>query len=330
VASRKRIGCRGERRYHGTTFGTDSVARLLFQLAFDMKLGIALEGIRSAVELARLAARIEELGFDSLWTPDHIAYSQPICDPFQVLAIAADATTRIRLGTGVYLLPLRHPTHVAKMAASLDWLCGGRLTLGVGVGGEFAAEFAACETPRAERDARADESIPILRALWRGAEPPREARFFRVPPLSLAPPPVQSGGPPIWIGGRSDAALRRAAQLGDGYLGYFLDAAGIRSRMERIREWRGAAPIASALMSFARIERDGAGALARARRRLGALYGSQTESAAARFGIVGTIETCRARVAEIAAAGVEHLLFSPIADGGDLDEQLEALARLGR
>jgi len=87
-----------------------------------MKLGIALEGIRSASALARLAARVEELGFDSLWTPDHVAYSQPICDPFQVLAIAAAATIRIRLGTAVYLLPLRHPTHVAKMAASLDWL----------------------------------------------------------------------------------------------------------------------------------------------------------------------------------------------------------------
>src|SRR5207237_5464450 len=102
-----------------------------------MKLGVALEGIRPAAELHRLAARIEALRFDSLWTPDHVAFSQPISDPFQVLAACAAATTRIRLGTCVYLLPLRHPTHVAKMAASLDWLCGGRLTLGVGVGGEF-------------------------------------------------------------------------------------------------------------------------------------------------------------------------------------------------
>jgi probable F420-dependent oxidoreductase len=291
-----------------------------------MKLGIALEGIRPAAELARLAARIEELGFDSLWTPDHVAYSQPICDPFQVLAIAASATTRIRLGTGVYLLPLRHPTHVAKMAASLDWLCGGRLTLGVGVGGEFAGEFAACEVPRSERDARADESIPILRALWAGVEPPREDRFFHVPQVSLSPPPLQRVGPPIWIGGRSDAALRRAARLGDGYIGYFLDAAGIRSRMERIHAWRGALPITCALVSFTRIEPDGTSALARARRRLGALYGPVAESAAARFGIVGTAETCQARVAEIAAAGVGHLLFSPITDGDDLEEQLEILA----
>jgi probable F420-dependent oxidoreductase len=308
------------------TFEARALARVLFRLAIDMKLGVALEGIRSAVELARLAARVEELGFDSLWTPDHVSYSQPICDPFQVLAVAAAATTRIRLGTGIYLLPLRHPTHVAKMAASLDWLCGGRLTLGVGVGGEFAAEFAACELPRAERDARADESIPVLRALWSGGDPPRDGRFFRVPRVSLSPPPLQRGGPPIWIGGRSDAALRRAARLGDGYLGYFLDAAGIRSRMERIRAWRGPAPIVCALMSFTRIERDATSALARARRRLGALYGPDTESAAARFGIVGTVETCQARVTEIAAAGVEHLLFSPITDGGDLEEQLEILA----
>src|SRR5438067_701760 len=82
-----------------------------------MKLGVALEGIRPAAELHRLAARIEALRFDSLWTPDHVAFSQPISDPFQVLAACAAATTRIRLGTCVYLLPLRHPTHVAKMAA---------------------------------------------------------------------------------------------------------------------------------------------------------------------------------------------------------------------
>src|SRR5262249_51305500 len=123
-----------------------------------------------------------------------------------------------------------------------------------------------------------------------------------------------------------DAALRRAARLGDGYLGYFLDAAGISSRMERIRAWRGAAPIACALMSFARIERDPASALTRARRRLGALYGPDTESAAARFGIVAPTEVARAGLPERARAGAEPLLFPPIPDGGDLEEQLEILA----
>ena len=292
-----------------------------------MKLGIALEGVRPAAELARLAARIEALGFDSLWAPDHVAFSQPICDPLQVLTACAAATTRLRLGTCVYLLPLRHPTHVAKMVASVDWLSGGRLTLGVGVGGEFPAEFAACEVPLRERGARADESIAVLRALWAGTEPPPGGSFFRVPPTSLAPLPPQIGGPPIWVGGRSEAAIRRAARLGDGYLGYFLDAAGIRTRMERIRELRGAEPIVCALMAFGRIESDAQRALANTSRRLTAMYGAGMESAAPRFGVVGTADACRARVRELAAAGVEHLVLSPIIEG-DLEDQLERLATL--
>jgi probable F420-dependent oxidoreductase len=291
-----------------------------------LKFGIALEGIRRVTELGSLAARVEALGFDSLWAPDHLSYSQPVCDPFQVLSICAAATRTIRLGTCVYLLPLRHPAHTAKMTASLDWLSSGRLTLGVGVGGEFPGEFAACEVPLAERGRRANEAIPILRALWSGETPPA-GRLFHVPRTRIEPTPVQASGPPIWVGGRSEAALRRTATLADGYLGYFLDADGIRTRMARIRELAGSSrPIVCALMAFARIERDGRSALARAQHRLGALYGTETRSAAERFGIIGTIEQCRERIAELAAAGVEHLLLSPIVEGDDLDTQLEALA----
>jgi len=303
-----------------------------------VKLGIALEGVRRAAELGALAARVEALGFDSLWTADHVSFSQPICDPFQVLSIFAVATRRITLGTCVYVLPLRHPTHVAKMAASLDWLSGGRLVLGVGVGGEFPAEFAACEVPRGERDARANGSIPILRALWTGGTPPGDGRFFHVPPVSIAPAPARAGGPPIWVGGRSPSALRRAAHLADGYLGYFLDAAGYRTRLAEIRELRAAAPdperrgapLAAALMSFARVERDRSSALERAAARLGQMYGAATAPAAARFGIVGSPEDCRSRIAELEEAGVEHLVFSPIGSLDETTEQLERLASLRR
>jgi len=299
-----------------------------------MKIGIALEGARPIQELARLAARVEALGFDSLWAPDHIAFSQPICDPLQVLSACAAATTRIGLGTCVYLLGLRHPTHAAKLTASLDWMSGGRFTLGIGIGGEFPAEFAACEVPLGERGARTNEAIRVVRALWSGTTPP-EGRFFQVPATKLSPAPAQPGGPPIWVGGRSEAALRRTAWLGDGYLGYFLDAAGLRARMARIRELRAQAPdparrdtpLTCATMVFARIDDDGTRALAVGERRLGALYGSGMESAAGRFGVLGTAAECRERVAGLAEAGVQHLLLSPIVDG-DLDTQLERLSAL--
>jgi len=300
-----------------------------------MKLGIALEGIRPAGELAPLAAKIEKLGFSSLWTPDHISYTQPISDPFQVLSVCASTTRRLTLGTCVYLLPLRHPTLVAKLTASFDWLSGGRLVLGVGVGGEFAGEFAACEVPTAERGARANEAIPILRALWQGATPP-PGRFFRVPPTRITPAPLQASGPPIWVGGRSEAALRRAASLADGYLGYFLDAAGVQARVARLRDLRAEAtderrreiPLTMAMQTFVRTENDRERALSRVTARLGAMYGAETQRAAGRFAIVGTREDCRQRLAELAEAGVEHLIFSPVLVSDDLEDQLERLALL--
>ena len=300
-----------------------------------MKLGIALEGIRPAAELASIAAKIESLGFDSLWTPDHVAYTQPIADPFQVLSICAAATRRITLGTAVYLLPLRHPAHVAKQTASLDWLCGGRLVLGVGVGGEFPQEFAACEIPLAERGARASEAMPIVRALWRGADPPA-SRFFHVPSTRLVPASPRPAGPPIWVGGRSPAALRRAAWLGDGYLGYFLDARGMHERAQTLRELRAQAPdgerrgaaLMIALQTFIRVDEDEGRAVTRVAARLGEMYGAETQRAANRLTIAGNLEQCRRRLAELAAAGVEHLVCSPVATPDDLDAQLERLARL--
>ena len=290
-----------------------------------MKIGIAIEGIRPAAEAGDLAARLESYGFDSIWTADHLSFSQPILDPFSVLAIYASRTTRVQIGTSVLLLPLRHPALVAKQAASLDWLSNGRFVFGIGVGGEFPAEFAAAGVPLKERGARTNEAIPILKALWRGEAPPAEGRFFRVPATKIDPPPRQAGGPPIWVGGRSDAALRRAALLADGYLGYFLDAEGFRERMAAIRGMTERS-IAGAMMAFARIDDRREAALERASARLGAMYGAATAPAAGRYGVGGAHDDCRAKIAELRDAGVEHLIFSPIYGPAELIPQLERLA----
>ncbi len=300
-----------------------------------MKIGVAVEGIRRAAEAGDLAERIEGLGFDSIWTPDHLSFTQPILDPFTVLGIYASRTKRILLGTGVFLLPLRHPALVAKQAASLDWLCGGRFVLGIGVGGEFPREFEAAGVPLRERGARTNEAIPILRALWAGKAPPMDGRYFKVPPTPFEPAPSRKDSLPIWVGGRSDAALRRAAHLADGYIGYLVDADGFRKRMSRIREMRAGerrdAPFTAALVAFARIGEKRAAAVERTAARLGAMYGAATAPTAARFAIAGTADDCRARVAALAAAGVEHLVLSPIATLEEYDEQLVGLSEaLGR
>jgi len=301
-----------------------------------VKVGVAVEGIRRAAKAGDLAERVEGLGFDSIWTPDHLSFTQPILDPFTVLGIYAARTKRLLLGTGVFLLPLRHPALVAKQAASLDWLCGGRFVLGIGVGGEFPREFAAAGVPLRERGARADEAIPILRALWAGEAPPAHGRFFKVPPTSIEPAPTRKSSLPIWVGGRSEAALRRAAQLADGYIAYLVDAEGFRKRISRIREMRAAKregeTFSAALVAFARIAESRTAAVERTAARLGAMYGAPTAPAAARFAIAGTADDCRERVAALAAAGVEHLVLSPIATLEEYDEQLAGLsaALIGR
>jgi len=296
-----------------------------------MQVGLLLGGLSTAGELGELAAEAEALGYASLWAGDHVAFPSPILDPFQILSCFAVRTERVRLGTCVYLLALRHPTVVAKMVASLDFVAGGRLVFGVGVGGEFPGEFRACGVPVTERGARTNEGIAALRRLWAGGEATHRGRFFDIGPVRLAPSPPQGAGLPIWIGGRTEAALRRAAKLGDGYVGYLLDADGFRQRMGRIGELaaaagRPASAVTPALMTFAIVDRDREQARARAGAVLGAMYGRPMEGAAVRYCITGTAANCREAVAAYAAAGCEHLILTPLAYGDGLREQMRLLA----
>ena len=113
-----------------------------------------------------LAQRVEASGFDSIWTGDHVSFHNPLYESLTLLASYAGITKRIKLGTAVYLLALRHPTVVAKITSTLDVLSAGRLIFGVGVGGENPKEFEACGIPHHERGARVNEGIEVLRALW--------------------------------------------------------------------------------------------------------------------------------------------------------------------
>jgi probable F420-dependent oxidoreductase len=188
--------------------------------------------------LAEVARKAEALGYESVWLPEHLIvplemhspypYSADgtfpggahvaLHDPFVALSYVAACTERIKLGTGVFVLPLRNTVAVAKAAASLDVLSNGRFLFGIGVGW-FVDEFAAAGMPFADRAARAREAIRLMRTLWREETPQFAGRFHSVPPSGFSPKPVQPGGPPIILGGESPAALRRAAALGDGWIG---------------------------------------------------------------------------------------------------------------
>src|SRR5215468_2518795 len=144
-------------------------------------------------ELVKLVQLVDRCGYDSMWVGDHVAFALPILDPFLQLAQAAVASRRLTFGTGVYLLPLRHPGPVAKQVATLDHLCEGRFIFGVGVGGEFPKEYELCGVPMAERGARLTESLEVLRTLWTGQPATHDGRFFKFDSVTMQPPPRQAG-----------------------------------------------------------------------------------------------------------------------------------------
>ncbi len=202
-----------------------------------MKFGIAFANTGPFVEpdaAATFAAAAEANGFESLWTVEHVVvpsgyestypYSadgkmpgredSPIPDPLIWLAYIAGATTRIRLATGILILPQRNPVVLAKELATLDHLSGGRMTLGIGIGW-LAEEFAAIGIPFSERAGRTDEYVAALRALW-SDDPTHHGEFASFTNCIVRPRPV-AGAIPIHVGGHSTAAARRAGRLGDGY-----------------------------------------------------------------------------------------------------------------
>ena len=281
------------------------------------------------IEFAQAA---EELGFDSLWVGDHILWRTPLLEPLTLLAAVATRTKRIRLGTGVLLLPLRQPTVVAKMVATLDYLSRGRVILGVGVGGENPKEFEACGVPPGERGRRTDEGIEILRRLWTESSASFAGQFWRFSEVDLQPKPVQQPCPPVWIGGRSEAALRRAGRLGDGWIDYFVTPQGFRESMARIAAHGAAAgramdsfAAAHVLMTYVAPTKDEA---KRATEQyLSHYYDHAFRFLLARYCALGTPEDCIAKVQRFAEAGARYIVLVPTCGPESIVAQLETLAR---
>jgi len=166
------------------------------------------------------ARRAEASGLDGLIVGDHVTFYGYGNDGLITLTAVAAVTSRIGLQTSVYLLPLRHPVPVALQAAQLDQLSGGRLILGIGVGGEDPHEFLSCGVDPHTRGARTNEALQILSRLWTEDNVTFEGRHFRLDDVTVYPKPLRPI--PLYVGGRSEAALRRAGRHGDGYTGIWL------------------------------------------------------------------------------------------------------------
>ena len=192
-----------------------------------MRIGFSLLnnwGFDDPQPLVDLACRAEELGIDSVWAHDHVFNvghvfdrigGKPYYEPLTLLGFVAGRTQRVRLGTSVLVLPYHNAVRLAKTAATLDALSGGRLVMGVGVG-LIEKEMRAMGSPYAERGAFTDESIAVMRALWAQDDPKFDGKYYQFDGMKFSPKPKQKPIPVV-IGGVSRAAIRRAARLGDGW-----------------------------------------------------------------------------------------------------------------
>jgi probable F420-dependent oxidoreductase len=201
-----------------------------------VKFGVALGALNPRVhEAATLEA--ERLGFESVWLPEHLVFTRrmsrsphpgeehppvppdtPIYDAFAYLAYLAARTERVRLGTHVFNIGLRHPFTAARGAQTVDLLSGGRFEFGIGASW-LEEEWRATQLDFSTRGRRVDEAIDVCKRLWAEETVTHDGEFFSFDEVAFEPKPVQRPGPPILVGGESKAALRRAARVGDGWIG---------------------------------------------------------------------------------------------------------------
>jgi probable F420-dependent oxidoreductase len=279
------------------------------------------------------AVRLEELGYDSAWTSEHIFFYFPTFDALTQLAAMAARTERIQLGTAVFLLPLRPPALAAKEIASVDIISNGRVVLGIGVGGEYPKEFEAVGVPVKERGARTNEAMDVIKRLFTEDRVTFDGRFTRLDGVSLQPKPAQKGGPPFWVAGRSEAAMRRAGRLGDGYLPYLFSPDRFRDGLAKVREHaeqagRDPAAITPALYQFIALADTYEEAKQVAAAELSMRYNQPFEKIVDRYVVMGNPEDCARRLGDFADAGVQHFILVPLVkDYGSFMDHVEAYAR---
>ncbi|MBI2322699.1 MAG: LLM class flavin-dependent oxidoreductase [Chloroflexi bacterium] len=278
-----------------------------------------------------LAERVEALGYDGLWSGDHFVTQTPFLHALTLLGAFAARTTRVTLGTSVLILPLHNVAETAKAVSTLDFLCGGRFVLGVGVGGEMKKEWEVAGVPLGDRGRRADEYIQALRALWTSDAASFSGRYCQFADVNMQPKPAQPGGPPILVGGRSDAALVRAGRLADGWMAYMVTSERYAESVEKMRAAAMAARrdpgrLRLAHLIFWYVGRDHEQARSLAITNLSRRYNQPFDKLVDKYCAVGSPEACAEALRSFVAAGVDELVFMPIAPPDELLDQIAMLA----
>jgi probable F420-dependent oxidoreductase len=261
---------------------------------------------------------LESMGVDSMWVGGHVATPNGVQEGIVAITRLVENTEHVLVGNSILLLPLYPPAIVAKMMADLDHASGGRLRLGVGIGGEYPAEFAACQIPVRERGRRTDEAIGLLRKLWTGGEVDHEGRFYPMQGVRILPAPVQPGGPPIYVSGRSEAAMRRAATIGDGWMPYLYSARRYAASIAKVCEYateagRDLAAFEFLAFVFTSVHADHDTAVELAARSLGATYDQDFNALVRSVAAAGTPTEVTAQLQAFVDAGARHLIIAPCA-----------------
>ena len=219
-----------------------------------MKIGcqMAFNEFTSPDYIGEAGSLVEELGFHSLWVPEHVLffpeyasrypYSEDgripgdphsLLDPFSALTFLAAHTDSIRLGTGICIVPQRNPVYTARQVADLDYLCGGRMDFGIGIGW-LKEEFAALGVPWPDRAGRTRECVDVMKTLWCDEVSRFSGKYFAIDGAYHNPKPVQKPHPPLIFGGESDGAFRRVAELGQGWFGFNMTPEAMESHLQTL------------------------------------------------------------------------------------------------
>ena len=276
--------------------------------------------------LQRFLVKAESLGFHSAWVQEQILGSASSLEPVGLLTYAAALTRQLRLGSAVLLTPLRNPVQLAKSLSALDQLSGGRLIVGVGLGGNTRI-YPAFGLSAERRTERFTEGITLMKRLWTEERITFDGQFWKLQNASMEPKPVQKPHPPLWFGAHHEAALKRAVALGDGWIGAGSSSTGqFRDEAEKLSGYlteakRDPSTFSMAKRVYIAVDQN----KARAEKRLGEWFGWYYRNAelATRVAVYGDPRECTGKLVEIASAGARVLILNPVFD---VMEHLELLA----
>jgi probable F420-dependent oxidoreductase len=305
----------------------------------QLTFGVAAAG--DARHLSEFAQRAEALGFERVTMGEHVMDGNPPRPTHLALpmaAAAAGSTRRLRVMTGIVIAPLYHPVLLAKLVATVDLVSNGRLDFGIGISGqrETRMEFEAVGIPVETRGRRTNEMLAVMKRLWNEEHVTHHGDFFDLEDVTLLPQPVQRPHPPIWVAGRSDAAMKRAALLGDGWYPYLFSVGRLRSSNEVVRRYaaeagRDMTGFHWGVMQPTAIAADRQEALAQAVSNVGQRYvtpGRSAEDIAQSLCLAGTPEECIAGIEARIEAGVRDFVLGFLAsDDTDRLRQMELFAK---